>query len=105
MVNPYRQRQKCLLAVLSAITRNEGAEPILATASKGCHSYGIIYTITDGSASARIYRCSISPESKGIIIYFVRKDGSGKGIVLNINPDIVPQAIGKTLTGVSPGKE
>ena len=45
------------------------------------------------------------PESKGIVIYFVPKDGSGKCIVLNINPDIVPQAIGKTLTGVSPGKE
>ena len=45
------------------------------------------------------------PESKGIIIYFVPKDGSGKGIVLDINHDIVPQAIGKTLTGVSPGKE
>ena len=44
------------------------------------------------------------PESKGIVIYFVPKDGSGKGIVLNINHDIVPQAIGKTLTGVSLGK-
>ena len=30
------------------------------------------------------------PESKGIVIYFVPKDGSGKGIVLNINHDIVP---------------
>ena len=45
------------------------------------------------------------PESKGIIIYLFPKDGSGKGIVLDINHDIVPQAIGKTLTGVSPGKE
>ena len=45
------------------------------------------------------------PESKGIVFYFVPKDGSGKGIVLNINHDIVPQAIGKTLTGVSPGKK
>ena len=45
------------------------------------------------------------PESKGIVIYFVPKDGSGKCIVLNINPNIVPQAIGKTLTWVSPGKE
>ena len=45
------------------------------------------------------------PESKGIVIYFIPKDGSGKGIVLNINHDIVPQAIGKTLTGVSPGKD
>ena len=35
----------------------------------------------------------------------VPTDGSGKGIVLNINHGIVPQAIGKTLTGVSPGKE
>ena len=35
------------------------------------------------------------PESKGIVFYFVPKDGSGKVIVLNINHDIVPQAIGK----------
>ena len=35
----------------------------------------------------------------------VPKDDSGKGIVLNINHDIVPQAIGNTLTGVSTDKE
>ena len=58
---PRQWPQKRLLAVVSAITRNEGAEPILATAPKGCHSRGIINTITDGSASARIYHCSISP--------------------------------------------
>ena len=45
------------------------------------------------------------PKSKGIVIYFVPKDVSGKGTVPNINHDIVPQAIDKTLTGVSPGKE
>ena len=45
------------------------------------------------------------PESKGIVIYLFPKDDSGKGTVLNINHDIMPQAIGKTLTGVSPGKE
>ena len=33
------------------------------------------------------------------------KDDSGKGTVLNINHDIVPQAIGKTLTGVTQDKE
>ena len=44
-------------------------------------------------------------ESKGIIICFVPKDGSGKGTVLNINHNIVPQAIGKNLTGVSQDKE
>ena len=55
---------------------------------------------------AHIYTVvAFHPESKGNVIYFVPKDGSGKGIVLNINHDIVPQAIGKTLTGVSPGKE
>ena len=48
---------------------------------------------------------AFQPESKGIVIYFVPKDGSAKGIVLNINYDIVPQTIGKTLIGVSPGKE
>ena len=31
------------------------------------------------------------PKSKGIVIYFVPKDVSGKGTVLNINHDIVPQ--------------
>ena len=45
------------------------------------------------------------PESKSIVIYIYPKDGSGKGIVLDINHDIVPQAIGKTLTGVSQDKE
>ena len=45
------------------------------------------------------------PESEGIIIYLFPKDGSGKGSVLNINHDIVPQAIGKTLIGVSQDKE
>ena len=45
------------------------------------------------------------PESKGIVIYLFPKDGSGKCIVLNIYHDIVPQAIGKTLTWVSQDKE
>ena len=45
------------------------------------------------------------PKSKGIVIFFVPKDGSGKGIVLNINHDIVPQVIGNTLTRVGPSKE
>ena len=45
------------------------------------------------------------PESKGTDIYIVPKDGSGKGTVLNINHDIVPQAIGKTLTRVSKDKK
>ena len=45
------------------------------------------------------------PKSKGIIIYIFPKDGSGKGIVFSINHDIVPQAIGKALTGVSHDKE
>ena len=48
---------------------------------------------------------AFNSESKGIVIYFVPKDGSGKGIVLNINHDIVPQAIGNTLTWVSIDKE
>ena len=45
------------------------------------------------------------PKSKGIVIYIFPKDGSGKGIVFSINHDIVPQAIGKALTGVSHDKE
>ena len=45
------------------------------------------------------------PEVRVSSFICVPKDGSGKGIVLNINHNIVPQAIGKTLTGVSPGKE
>ena len=44
-------------------------------------------------------------ESKGIIIYIFPKDGIGKGTVLNINHDIVPQVIGKTLAGVSCKKD
>ena len=44
-------------------------------------------------------------ESKGIVIYIFPKDGSGNGTVLNINHDIVPQVIGKTLARVSRDKE
>jgi len=39
------------------------------------------------------------------VIYIFPKDGSGKGIVLNINYDIVPQAIVRALTGVSHDRE
>ena len=39
------------------------------------------------------------------MIYIFSKDGSGEGIVLNINHDIVPQAIGRALTGVIHDKE
>ena len=45
------------------------------------------------------------PKSKGIVIYIFPKDGSGKGTILDVNHDIIPQVIGKTLAGVSPGKE
>ena len=45
------------------------------------------------------------PESKSIVIYIFPKDGSGKGIVLNINHDIIPQVIGIALTGVSHNQE
>ena len=48
---------------------------------------------------------SFHPKSKGIVIYIFPKDGNGECTVLNINHDIVPEAIGKTLTGVSPSKE
>ena len=44
------------------------------------------------------------PESKGIVIYIFPKDDRGKGTVLNINHDIVPQAILIALTGVSHNK-
>ena len=40
-------------------------------------------------------------ESKGIVIYIFPKDGSGKGTILDVNHDIIPQVIGKTLAGVS----
>ena len=39
------------------------------------------------------------------MIYIFPKDGSGKDIILNINHNIVPQAIGRALTGVSHDKE
>ena len=45
------------------------------------------------------------PESKGIVIYIFPKDDSGKDTVLNINHDIIPQVINKTLAGVSHDKE
>ena len=45
------------------------------------------------------------PDSKGISFICVPKDDSGKGIVFNINHDIMPQAIGNTLIGVSTDKE
>jgi hypothetical protein len=41
------------------------------------------------------------PKSTGTIIYIFPKDGSDKGIVLNINHDIVPQVVGTTLAGIS----
>ena len=44
-------------------------------------------------------------ENKGIVIYIFPKDGSGKGTILNINHDIIPQVIGKALAGVSHYKE
>ena len=45
------------------------------------------------------------PERRVSSFICVPKDGSGKGIVLNINHDIVPQAMGNTLIGVSTDKE
>ena len=45
------------------------------------------------------------PESKGIIFYIFPKDGIGKGFVLNINHETVPQVIGRPLTRVSHDKE
>ena len=45
------------------------------------------------------------PESKGIVIYLCPKGQQRQGIVLNINHNIVPQAIGNTLIGVSTDKE
>ena len=58
-----------------------------------------------GSTSAQIYHLAFHPESKGIIIYIFPKDISGKGTILGINHDIVPQVIGKTLAGLSHDKE
>ena len=45
------------------------------------------------------------PESKGIVIYLCPKGRHDKGIVLNINHNIVPQVIDNALTGVSTNKE
>ena len=58
-----------------------------------------------GSASAQNTIVAFHLESKGIIIYIFPKDGSGKGIVLNIKHDIIAQVIGKTLAGVSQDKK
>ena len=48
---------------------------ILLSLGPGCHRYTIV---------------PFHLESKGIIIYIFPKDGSGKGILLSINHDIVP---------------
>ena len=62
------------------------------------------YSLYDYRWDPQTHRYTIvafHPESKGIVIYIFPKDGSGKGIILNINHDIIPQVIGKTLAGVS----
>ena len=45
------------------------------------------------------------PESKVSSFICVPKDDIGKGILLNINHDIMPQVIGNALTGISTDKE
>ena len=67
-----------------------------------CHSLVIeSIRLQMGSVSARNTVVAFHLESKCIIIYIFPKNGSGKGIVLNINHDIIPQVICKTLVGVS----
>ena len=79
--------------------------PSLVTAPRIATLGGIIYTITDGIRKHTDNTVvAFHRESKGIIIYIFPMDGSGKGIVLDINHDIVPQVIGKTLAGVSHDK-
>ena len=66
------------------------------------------YNLYDYRWDPQVHRYTVvafHPESKDIIIYIFPKDGSGKGIILNINYDIIPQVIGKTLAGVSRDKE
>ena len=45
----------------------------------------------------------MDPQAHGYTVVAFHPES--KGIVLNINHDIVPQAIGNTLTGVSTDKE
>jgi hypothetical protein len=79
--------------------------PSLVTAPRTATLGGIVYTITDGIRKHTDNTVvAFIPESKGIVIYIFPKDGSGTGTVLNINHDIVPQVIGKTLAGVSHDK-
>ena len=66
------------------------------------------YSLYDYRWDPQTHRYTIvafHPKRKGIVIYIFPKDGCGKGSVLNINHDIVPQVIGKTLAGVSHDKE
>jgi len=76
-----------VLTFLSIITRNGGVKPITeALPDPQVHRYTVV---------------AFHQKSKVVVIYIFPKDGSGKGTVLNINHDIVPQVIGKTLVGVS----
>jgi hypothetical protein len=62
------------------------------------------YSLHDYRWDSQAYEYTVvafHPKSKGIVIYIFPKDGSGKGIIFNINHDIIPQVIGKTLAGVS----
>ena len=58
------------------LAQSLGTEVSLATAPEMLGWY--VLTFTERSASARIYRCSISPKSiQGIIIYIFPRDGYG----------------------------
>ena len=105
-VSSRQRRQKYLLTFLSVITRNGGVKPIPSNCTKVCHSHGIVYTITDGIRKRTDIPLQHFTRRVRVSLFIcVPKDGSNKGIILNINHDIVPQAIGSTLTGVSPDKE
>ena len=79
------------MTFLSIITRNGGVKPITeALPDPQVHRYTVV---------------AFHLESKGIVIYIFPKNGSGKGIVLNINHYIMPQTIGRALTRVSHDKE
>ena len=95
-----------MLTFFGVITRNGGVKPIPNNCTKHCHSRGVVYTITDWIRKRTdIPLYHFTQRVKVSLFICVPKDDSGKGIVLNINHDIVPQVIDNALIGVSPSKE
>ena len=92
-----------MLSFLNVITRYRGVKHIPSNYTKGLPLSW--YSLYDYRWDPQAHGYTVVAFHPEIMIYIFPKDGSGKGIVLNINHGIVPQAIGIALTGVSHNKE